>query len=270
MIRFARIKRKAGAASLAFVFAFVSVVTPLTGLTQRAAAVAEPAPVNLRALVGGNSIGLVWNPAPGSTPTQYKVYRNGVLRATVNPVTDNFSGTTQRYIDTGVVGGTQYTYQIAAMNASFEESQWSSWAQVTQPTNPAPVPTITLDPSIPASLLPLMNNGKALLQAWYPKIHTKLGSVAGVPTSFTLDTDPSPAIVAQTLGTTITVGETFATNNASNAALINNMFIHEATHVIQQYSGLQWAVEGIADYASRYIYGTDTALAINTSTTSWM
>jgi hypothetical protein len=269
MIRALHIQRKGVMIAMAFVFAVSSILAPWAGLVQSVSAVPEPAPVKVRALTGGNSVALLWEPAVGSTPTQYKVYRNGTLRATLNPSTVNASGVQQRYIDTGVTTATTYSYQVSALNAASEESTLTTALSVTHTATT--VPTITLNPAIPANLVGFMNNGKSILQTWYPKFNVKLGSVAGVATSFPMETEPNTGYAAYVPGgeDKIVVDEGWAADNLNNVVALG-VFLHEGTHIIQRYTGMSWVVEGVADYMRNFVYGEGTYGTFNNATATWM
>jgi len=71
------------------------------------------APQNLRAKVGNSYVNLTWSaPADngGAEITEYRVYRNGTLIATV-------PGDRLWYNDTKVIGGKNYTYYVTAVNS---------------------------------------------------------------------------------------------------------------------------------------------------------
>ena len=270
MLKASILKLKHGTRSLLMLF--VAATVAVSGVLPAATALAtpEPTPVNLKAYVGGNSIALLWNPAAGSTPTAYKVYRGGVLKATVSPSVINNSGTVQRWVDTAVTNGTTYGYQVSVMNAANEESTKTATLNVTQPSSPTPVPTVTLDPSIPAAYVAAMTNMKNTLLTWYPKMNYALGSVSGVPTSLTLRTEPNTGYAAYASGTTITVDEGWLAPVVNDPAA-SNIIIHEGTHIIQRYGSTSWAVEGIADYMMRVWYGVDPTLTTASNVNgTWM
>ena len=83
-------------------------------------------PQNLKANIGNGYVNLTWTaPADdgGSAITEYKIYRNGALIATV-PASQLW------YNDTNVVNGQTYTYYVTAVN-SVGESEKSNEVQAT-------------------------------------------------------------------------------------------------------------------------------------------
>jgi hypothetical protein len=86
--------------------------------------------VNNQRPFNNGMINLAWTaPAAGNTPTQYKVFRNGTEIATVNAPTVTYS-------DTGLAGGTSYSYTVKAVD-SFNTSADSNSASATATTVPA-------------------------------------------------------------------------------------------------------------------------------------
>jgi hypothetical protein len=258
----------------AILLSTVSSAGIMASLGGTAFAVAEPTPVNLHAFTGGNSIAILWNPAVGSTPTGYNVYRNGVLKATVSPTPSTINGsgiTTQRYYDSTVVNGTAYTYQVSSLNAAAEESALTATLPVTQPASPVVVPTITIDAAVPAAFLPYLNDVKTNLQVWYPKMVTKLGSPAGTPTAITLKTTTSGSNPAFTSGTAITFLQSWVTTN-QNTPPGWGVPLHEAMHVAQLGSGVTqytpWAHEGMASHTDNWWYNNQ-VITINNATANW-
>lgn len=247
-----------------FRVAFVAVAVGSLGLvtlTPSVATAADPSPTDVRAFVGGKDIALLWNPAAGTAPKQYKVYRNGNLVGTVSPTNLNSSGTTQRFYDAAVTKGTTYQYQISSVNGAGEESAPTAAISVTHPANPVPVPTITIPSNADAKVLPTLRTAKTLLETWYPKIVTTLGNPTGTPTAFTLTSlAPSSANVGFTVGTN---GTTLYVNSVWGAdksvVQPNDGFVHEAVHIAQATTFKRvpnWAQEGEADYVKYYVYGS--------------
>jgi|GEM_PF-3192151 len=256
----------------------VSLFAPTLAMVPKAFALAGPPPVNVQAYVGGNSIALEWNPATGDTPTQYKIYRGGVLKATIAATNAaNHSGTVQRWYDTAVTNGTTYSYQVSALNAASEESTKTTAINVTQPATPVVVPTVTIDPSTPSAYLAFANAGKALLQTWYPKFVTKLGNPTGTPTSMTLVPKTSAQIngnTMQTDGTTIEYNMSWVDAHTTDPTAVA-IFLHESMHVAQLGGTptahyLPWVHEGMADYAEAYWFADDPAQTINNTTDNYL
>lgn len=256
-----KIRRRVGTTGAAAILLTGS-LAPSLAMVPKAFATPEPAPINVRAMVGGNSIALLWNPASGSTPTSYKVYRGGVLKATVSPSTVNIAGTTQRWVDTAVTNGTAYSYQVSAMNAGGEESALSATVNVTQPSSPVPVPTITIATSVPSSSLPAVTEGKNWLLTWYPKLVTYYGASAWAPTSITLNTDATFGVGGYTNFSThtITVGQAWADSYPTgDPTHVDDLYAHESTHLTQGFvnTAASWIAESLADYTKYYVYANN-------------
>ena len=84
--------------------------------TPQVEATVPSAPQNLVAIAGDGSVQLTWDaPADNSTVTQYKIYRNGTVIATV-PTSQLW------YRDTDVKNGVTYTYYVVAVNSAGEGS----------------------------------------------------------------------------------------------------------------------------------------------------
>ena len=131
---------------------------------------------------------LSWPAVPGATG--YSIYRSAKPYFDRADVTETFTSTTNRYLDTGAVGGSTYYYRVAANNG------WGAgfWTLVaTGGKNPAA-------PVLPApALAGLMETTGALVANWsevpeatgyYVGISTKAGgpytwSHAGIATSWT-------------------------------------------------------------------------------------
>jgi hypothetical protein len=246
--------------------ALVTAVVPWAGMTQQAYAIAPSAPVNVKAYTGGNSIAVTWNPVTGETPSYYVVYRNYSYLATVMPTTYNQSGTTQRYIDTTVTNGQSYTYNVTAFSVADEESAWGTGATITHTSTT--VPTVTLDASVAAaSLTTFMNNGKAVIQAWYPKMVHLFGNQAGTPTTITLKAQTGAGL-AYASGNNIVFDTAWATANQSDPTAMG-VFVHEAAHVAQSPdSYMPWIHEGLADWMRGYVYA-DHAYTVHGASNDW-
>jgi len=119
-------------------------------LSQPAAPTAPSAPQNLVAIAGNQQVLLSWQaPASdgGSPITNYKIYRNGTLLATI--------GTNTSYVDYNVVNGVTYTYKVSAVN-SVGEGPFSNEVSAT----PQSGPTV---PSAPQNLVANAGNQRVLL-----------------------------------------------------------------------------------------------------------
>ncbi len=102
-------------------------------------------PLSLQAVSGVGFVNLTWKPPTygNSTVTQYKIYRNSTLIATV-PATQLW------YNDTNVSNGVTYTYSVTAVN-SFGESAPSNEIQV-KPSDTVP----EFSSSLAISILPIV------------------------------------------------------------------------------------------------------------------
>ncbi|GAA3453604.1 hypothetical protein GCM10018962_54370 [Dactylosporangium matsuzakiense] len=232
-------------------------------------AAAPSAPVNVRALVGGNSIGLTWNYASGQVPTQYDVYRNNALYATVAATAAYASGdATQRWLDTGVTNGTTYSYKVVAKNAANEASAASSTVSATQPASPFPVPPITIASGVTGTYLQYLTSVKGLLEKWYPKIVTYLGAQANAPTSITLNTTTTYG-GAYVSGNTMFVGTPWIDGHLNDPDL--SFAIHEGTHIatygMSPVFNASWIVEGFGDYVRYWVYSSNMPVANPTTFT---
>jgi hypothetical protein len=255
--------RQARRALLGTTAVAVGLVSPLFILSAEAFAAAPNAPVNLKAYIGGNSIALTWNYASGQVPTQYDVYRDNVLAATIAPASDNESDDfTQRWFDTSVANGSTHSYRIVSKNAAGESSSPSSTVSVTQPASPFRVPTITISSSVASTYVPYMTAVKGLLEKWYPKIVTHLGSQANAPTTITLNTDPTFGGAYVTGGNNIYIGVPFLDSHLTDPDL--SIGIHEVTHVATSPIGgafnPSWVTEGFADYVRHWVYSSGIAV----------
>jgi uncharacterized repeat protein (TIGR03806 family) len=101
------------------------------------------------------SVALAWNASTdtgGSGLSDYRVYRDNTLLATV-------TGTT--YNDTTVVGSTQYSYQVSARDNANNESTRSTELAVT-----TPAPPDTTAPSVPTGLTTTAIQPTSVAIAW--------------------------------------------------------------------------------------------------------
>jgi len=123
--------------------------TPQSGVTV------PSAPQNLVATPGDQRVALSWQaPASdgGSPITNYKIYRNGTLLATI--------GTNTSYVDYNVVNGVTYTYKVSAVN-SVGEGPFSNEVSATPQAGAITVP------SAPQNLQATPGNGNVTL-SWQP------------------------------------------------------------------------------------------------------
>lgn len=264
------VRRRVRQAALTTIAVAVGLISPLGFLSSPAFAVAPDAPINLKALTGGTSIALTWNYASGQVPTQYEVYRNNVLVATIAPAGDNRSDDfTQRWFDPSVTNGTTYSYKIVSKNADNEASAPSSTVSATQPASPFRVPTITISSSVAAKYVPYLTAVKGLLEKWYPKIVTKLGAQTNAPTTMTLNTDPSFGGAYVSGGNNIYIGVPFLDSHLNDPDLA--IAIHEVTHVatagINWTFNPSWVTEGFADYVRYWVYSSGMTIANPTTFT---
>ncbi|MFI5911107.1 ricin-type beta-trefoil lectin domain protein [Dactylosporangium sp. NPDC051541] len=196
-------------------------------------------------------------------PTQYDIYRNNALFTTVAAQAGFASGdVTQRWLDTGVANGTAYSYKVVAKNAANEASAASASVSVTQPASPFPVPTITINPAVTGNYLQYLTALKGLLEKWYPKIVTFLGSQANAPTTITLNTDPNTG-AAYVSGNGMFVGTSWIDAHLNDPDL--SIAIHEVTHIAT--TGMNggftpsWVTEGFADYVRYWMYSSNMPVA---------
>jgi hypothetical protein len=246
-------------AIMARLVAVVGVAAGATAAVCTPAFAAPAAPINVRAFTGGNSIALRWNPAAMTKPTRYEVYRNGGRVATVQAPASESWVNTARYIDTSVVAGRTYRYQVltitTASNGATERSSLSASVSATQPlaANTTPVPTVTASTTLP-ELTALVANAKTLVQTWYPKFADVLARPAyAPPASIVIRTEPCNG-GAYTDGNNIVLCEAYAlklVNDVNSPGTV----LHEMTHVIQQYQNTPgWIVEGMAVWGTHEIY----------------
>lgn len=216
---------------------------------------AVAAPTNIKAITGGNSIALIWN-MPRYGVKNVEVYRNDSKVATVTPDTGVIRaqrlGT--RYIDSNVTRGTTYQYKVRIIDQNNAPSPFSSVASATHPTNTTPVPTITIDASQAPDLVDYLNTyAKPEIETWYPKISDAIAYPSYTPiSSFKLLMRPGHVNLADAdaVNKVITVRAEWLRSNPEDGG---GMFIHEATHILQDYpnwSGTPaWVLEGLADWS---------------------
>ena len=140
-------------------------------------------------VVSSNSISLIWSPAKDNVAVaSYKIYRNGVLIATLGNVVG--------YLDKGVKPSTNYAYTVMACDAAGNCSAQSSPAAATTVAAGTPTCTLTANPTvisagdltvltancIPAATEYLWTYGYGSLTTSYNSISNGLG----VSTTFTV------------------------------------------------------------------------------------
>ena len=209
------------------------------------------APANFEAITGGNSIVLLWDLPQGST-YRTEIFRNNIQVATVTPgqgvVRADKLGT--RYIDSSVVKGASYQYKIRFVHSDGSLTAFSSLS-VTAPANTTAVPTISIDTSQAPDLEPYMNTqARREIETWYPKISDRIAYPTDTPrSSITIVLDASYTGVASAVASTgtVRVNPAWLRSNQEDGG---GMFVHEVTHLIQNYpSGVPgWVTEGLADW----------------------
>lgn len=221
------------------------------------------APTGLRAVTGGPSIALIWDPIPGAAAgTNYAVYRDGTQIATTTPASANAPVVYQkgaRYIDTSITPGTTYRYQVQAIGSG-NDSPLTSAISVTAPTNTTPVPTITTDTSYAPDMAGWLNNTVVPeVKIWYPKVSDMIAYPSYTPRSSFKIYLKSSADVSGNRGIAhfdtgdIYLNADYFRSRPSDVGVV----VHEATHDIQGYvTGYwpYWIQEGMADWAEFYVY----------------
>ena len=108
----------------------------------------KPTGLTATPVAGQNRIDLAWNASSDNVGvTGYRIYRNG----SSTPL-DSVNGSTLTYSDTNVVGSTQYTYTVTAIDAAGNESDASdpataATADTIPPTPPTTVTATTVSDS---------------------------------------------------------------------------------------------------------------------------
>jgi hypothetical protein len=214
-------------------------------------------PAGLDAVMGGDSVVLMWAGSTGDTSiTRYNVYRDGVIigtSSTANPGTVYRRGT--RFTDWGIVPGVTYSYQVQAIDGNGVVSELSPATVAATPIDTTPPPQVLLDASLAPDLTSWANEHVLPeVRAWYPKIADLILYPDESPRqSFTIKFDPRVSTAAADWQNgIIMVNPGHARSNPQDLGV----FIHEFTHIIQAYPGLSrgWVVEGMADWAREYIY----------------
>jgi titin len=122
-----------------FAIPFIALATILC-LQLRASAGTPPGALPLYSSVSGTTVTLVWTPPSGAT--SYNLYRgltSGGESAT--PIASGLTGTT--YADTGLAPGTEYFYEVVAVNAYGSSPYSAESPEVTIPIAP---PNVTITP----------------------------------------------------------------------------------------------------------------------------
>lgn len=210
-----------------------------------------PAPSNLEAVTGGDSVALLWDLPADATKTE--VYRNNSLVATVTKgqgvVRGDKLGT--RYIDKSITKGTTYQYKIRSINNSGQASAYTTAISSRPPTNTSPVPTVSINNPSNADLNAyLQTYAIPEIQTWYPKVGDALAYPDYTPrNNITIFLDPTYTGLAEASFSSgqIRVNPGWLRDNPEDAG---GMFVHEATHILQAYPGSQpgYITEGIADW----------------------
>ena len=236
-------------------------------LVGRASAATPAAPTDVRLFPGGGSVAVLWNPATGTSPARYTVYRSGTSIATVQAVATPSGGTsTQRYYDTGAVVGQTYTYQVRMTATDGTVSALTGAVQITVPSTVA-VPTVQTS-TTQTALQPQLDQAAAAVRTWYPKFaYALVHGQYTVPPSVTITTFTAtdtngdgvldPVGNAYTIGSTIYMWDLFLSGAAAtDANLLAGTTLHEMAHVLQQYPGgvASWTAEGGAVLATHEIY----------------
>jgi hypothetical protein len=212
-----------------------------------------PAPTNVQAITGGNSIALIWD-MPRINVKTVEVYRNNALVSTITPGTGVVKGDKNgtRYIDKNVTAGTSYTYKVRLTTQGSNVSAFSNDVVATRPTSTTPVPVVTIDASQATDLTDYLNTyAKAEIETWYPKISDAIAYPAYTPIhniKIVMDTTNTGVANASYTTGVISVNPTWLRDNLQDGG---GMFVHESTHILQAYPGSDttgWATEGLADW----------------------
>lgn len=216
---------------------------------------ATPAPSNLQAITGGNSIAVLWD-MPRYGVKSVEVYRNNAQIGTVTPgqgvLRAEKLGT--RYIDKTVADGQTYDYKVRLITQGNNTSDFTPTVSATQPNkaNTTPVPTVTIDATQASDLTSYLNTyAKSEIETWYPKIADAIAYPSYAPINsmkIVMDTGTSGVANASYATRIISVNPSWLRDNPEDGG---GMFIHEATHILQAYptnDPTNWIVEGIADW----------------------
>lgn len=210
-------------------------------------------PTNIKAYTGGTSIGVRWNQSfVAGGIKQYDIYRDAKKIASV-PAAYHYDFPEMYgngYLDKTVAKGGKYSYQVQAVANNGETSALSTSVSATQPTSTTPTPTITYNLNGATDLEAVVRD-KAIpfLKDWYPKISDSLAYPDYTPLTTIKITFSTEAPLAHTYSDRgeIIVNPTWARDN-QNGQDYMGMFLHEATHIVQNYkSDAGWFTEGVAD-----------------------
>jgi hypothetical protein len=227
-----------------------------------------PTPV---AYTGGGDVALLWEPITWSRETaRYDVYRNGQLIGTAIPslYRDLQRASSATYIDTSVVASQAYSYEVQAVADDGVRAARSAPVSITHSTLGTPVPTILIDDGGYPHTRPFLELGKSFLTTWYPKIANILTYPEYLPPgTITLravrdltETEENECAGAGWVDTYSHPGVVHicAYDNLGSSDDVG-LFVHEATHLMQEYVGPELAAagEGIASWAGNLATGLD-------------
>jgi hypothetical protein len=239
------------------------------------AATLDPTPTPTpTAYTGGADIAVLWEPIQWSQTTQrYDVYRDGQLIGAAPPsiYTDRPSSAT--YIDANVVDHGSYRYEVQAVAESGTRAARSAAVSITHSSAGAQVPTILIEDGGYPHTRPFLERGERYLKTWYPKIANILANpVYQPPSTITLravrnlestEEDECGGAVGWVdvprYGNVVLICAYDDIGSSEDVGL----FVHEATHLMQDYDGPQLAAagEGVASWAGNLATGLDNRLA---------
>lgn len=211
-------------------------------------------PANIKIHTGGASIAIVWSASPSPEIAGYEVYKDNtkVTTVAIGAGTVAMEKEGRRYIDTSVVRGRAYNYQLKTINKAGLVSPLSQKISATHPTSTTPMPTLSFEyirAPAPSNKAQVEATFRKELETWYPKIGDALAYPDYSPiTSLIIETNPDVSMGA--LGNRIGYNPQ-AMNATSIADLGSGALLHEATHIINAYTTGNmpaWLSEGIADW----------------------
>ncbi len=229
---------------------------PQTGVPGNLAA-----PSELVAFTGGNSLAIRWSSSvPKDRIARFELFRDGSQIASISPTfhADFPQKDGYGFIDREVAPGRTYAYRVQVLDLDGVTSALSGAVTANHPVPGAttPPPTITVDSSRAPDLAQQMDAVVLpFLAIWYPKVADRIARPNfNAPVSFSIVLDPEYTGLAQTENAQlIRVQPNYLRANPNDLG----MWIHEATHVIQEASeGTRipgWAIEGIADWTREFI-----------------